>query len=133
MWGKLGLALLGRAMLSKFLIQFSADQWGCATSPDERREPHRDSWHGQRRLALRRSRRIASWREEDSYGFVMAYNAHQGWFEGNAFIRKTCHRQACQNHRAIRWRRLETEGEDTLVGFNPAKCFYGIVLNSFRA
>ena len=32
MWGKLGLALLGRAMFSKFLIQFSADQWGCAAS-----------------------------------------------------------------------------------------------------
>ena len=32
LWGKLGLALAGRAMLSKSLIQFSADGWGCAPS-----------------------------------------------------------------------------------------------------
>ena len=30
--GKLGLALVGRAMLSKSLIQFSADGWSCAPS-----------------------------------------------------------------------------------------------------
>ena len=29
LWGKLGLALVGRAMLSKSLIQFSADGWAC--------------------------------------------------------------------------------------------------------
>ena len=29
LWGKLGLALVGREMLSKFLIQFSTDGWGC--------------------------------------------------------------------------------------------------------
>ena len=28
-WGKLGLALVGKDMLSKCLIQFSADEWGC--------------------------------------------------------------------------------------------------------
>ena len=28
--GKLGLPLVGRDMLSKTLIQFSADVWGCA-------------------------------------------------------------------------------------------------------
>ena len=28
LWGKLGLAL-GKALLSKSLIQFSADGWGC--------------------------------------------------------------------------------------------------------
>ena len=27
--GKLGLVLMGRAMLSKSLIQFSVDAWGC--------------------------------------------------------------------------------------------------------
>ena len=27
--GKLGLALVGKDMLSKSLIQFSADEWGC--------------------------------------------------------------------------------------------------------
>ena len=32
LWNKLGLALVGRAMLSKSLIQFSADGWGCAPS-----------------------------------------------------------------------------------------------------
>ena len=32
LWGKLGLALVGRAMLSKSLIQFSADGWDCAPS-----------------------------------------------------------------------------------------------------
>ena len=32
MWGKLGLVLMGRAMLSKSLIQFSVDGWGCAPS-----------------------------------------------------------------------------------------------------
>ena len=31
-WGKLGLALVGKAMLSKSLIQFSADGWGCVPS-----------------------------------------------------------------------------------------------------
>ena len=30
LWGNLGLALMGGAMLSKSLIQFSADRWGCA-------------------------------------------------------------------------------------------------------
>ena len=29
---KLGLALMGRALLSKALIQLSADGWGCAPS-----------------------------------------------------------------------------------------------------
>ena len=29
LWGKLGLALVGRAMLSKSVIQLSADEWGC--------------------------------------------------------------------------------------------------------
>ena len=32
MWGKLGLVLMGRAMLSKSLIQFSVDGWGCVPS-----------------------------------------------------------------------------------------------------
>ena len=32
LWGKLGLSLVGKAMLSKSLIQFSADGWGCAPS-----------------------------------------------------------------------------------------------------
>ena len=32
LWGKLGLVLMGRAMLSKFLIQFSVDGWGCVPS-----------------------------------------------------------------------------------------------------
>ena len=31
-WGKLGPALVGRAMFSKSLIQISADGWGCAPS-----------------------------------------------------------------------------------------------------
>ena len=31
-WGKLGLALVGRALLSKARIQLSADGWGCAPS-----------------------------------------------------------------------------------------------------
>ena len=31
-WGKLGLLLMGRAMLSKSLIQFSVDGRGCAPS-----------------------------------------------------------------------------------------------------
>ena len=31
-WGKLGLVLLGRAMPSKFLIQFSFDGQGCVPS-----------------------------------------------------------------------------------------------------
>ena len=30
--GKLGLVLMGRAMLSKSLIQFSVDGWGCVPS-----------------------------------------------------------------------------------------------------
>ena len=30
--GKLGLVLMGRAMPSKFLIQFSVDGWGCVPS-----------------------------------------------------------------------------------------------------
>ena len=30
--GKLGLVLMGRAMLSKSLIQFSVDVWGCVPS-----------------------------------------------------------------------------------------------------
>ena len=30
LWGKLDLALEGRAMLSKSLIQLSIDGWGCA-------------------------------------------------------------------------------------------------------
>ena len=29
LWGNLGLALMGRAMFSKSLIQFSVDEWGC--------------------------------------------------------------------------------------------------------
>ena len=33
LWGKLGLSLVGRAMPSISLIQFSADGWGCAPSP----------------------------------------------------------------------------------------------------
>ena len=32
LWGKLGIALVVRAMLSKSLIQFSADGWACAPS-----------------------------------------------------------------------------------------------------
>jgi len=28
LWGKLGLALVGRALLRKSLIQLSADRWG---------------------------------------------------------------------------------------------------------
>ena len=32
LWGELGLALVGKAMLSKSLIQFSADGWGCVPS-----------------------------------------------------------------------------------------------------
>ena len=32
MWGKLGLVMMGRAMLSKSLIQFSVDGWGCVPS-----------------------------------------------------------------------------------------------------
>ena len=31
-WEKLGLALVGRALLSKTLIQLSADGWGCTPS-----------------------------------------------------------------------------------------------------
>ena len=31
-WGKLGLALVGRALLSKALIQLSADGWGYSPS-----------------------------------------------------------------------------------------------------
>ena len=30
-WGNLGLALMDSAMLSKSLIQFSVDQWGCVS------------------------------------------------------------------------------------------------------
>ena len=32
LWGNLGLVLMGRAMLSKSLIQFSVDGWGCVPS-----------------------------------------------------------------------------------------------------
>ena len=32
LWGNLGLALMGRPMLSKSLIQFSLDGWGCLAS-----------------------------------------------------------------------------------------------------
>ena len=32
LWNKLGLALVGRAMLSKSLIQFSVNGWGCVPS-----------------------------------------------------------------------------------------------------
>ena len=32
MWGKLCLVLVGRALLSKALIQLSADGWGCTPS-----------------------------------------------------------------------------------------------------
>jgi len=32
LWGKLSLALVCRAMLSKSLTQFSADGWGCVPS-----------------------------------------------------------------------------------------------------
>ena len=32
LWGKLGLVLMGRAILSKSLIQFSVDGWGCVHS-----------------------------------------------------------------------------------------------------
>ena len=31
-WGKLGLVLMGRAMLIKSLIQFSVDTWSCVPS-----------------------------------------------------------------------------------------------------
>ena len=31
-WEKLGLALVGRDLLSKALIQLSADDWGCTPS-----------------------------------------------------------------------------------------------------
>ena len=31
-WEKLGLALVGRALLGKALIQLSADGWGCTAS-----------------------------------------------------------------------------------------------------
>ena len=31
-WGKLGLVLMGRAMLSKSLLQFYVDVWGCVPS-----------------------------------------------------------------------------------------------------
>ena len=31
-WRKLGLALMGRALLSKALMQFAADGWGCTPS-----------------------------------------------------------------------------------------------------
>ena len=30
LWGKLGLVLVGKGMLSKSLIQLSVDGWGCA-------------------------------------------------------------------------------------------------------
>ena len=33
LWVKLGLAQVGKAMLSKSLIQFSADGWGCVSFP----------------------------------------------------------------------------------------------------
>ena len=32
LWGKLSLAVVGRVMLSKSLIQFSADGWDCVPS-----------------------------------------------------------------------------------------------------
>ena len=32
LWGKLGLVLVGKGMLSKSLIQFSVDWWGCVSS-----------------------------------------------------------------------------------------------------
>ena len=32
LWGNFGLALMVRAMLSKSLIQFSVDGWGCVPS-----------------------------------------------------------------------------------------------------
>ena len=32
LWGRLGLALVGRAMFSESLIQFSVDEWSCAPS-----------------------------------------------------------------------------------------------------
>ena len=32
LWQKLSLALVGEAMLSKSLIQFSADEWSCVPS-----------------------------------------------------------------------------------------------------
>ena len=32
LWGKLGLALVSWAMLSKSFIQFSTDGWGCVSS-----------------------------------------------------------------------------------------------------
>ena len=39
--GKLGLALVGKGMLSKSLIQFSADGWGCVPShPPYRPRPN---------------------------------------------------------------------------------------------
>ena len=31
-WGKLSLVLMGRVMLSKSLIQFSVEVWGCVPS-----------------------------------------------------------------------------------------------------
>ena len=34
LWSTLGLAVVGRAMLSKSLIQFSADGWVCVLRPD---------------------------------------------------------------------------------------------------
>ena len=41
LWGKLGLALVGRAMLSKFLVQFSADGGSCACTPPPTPSPVR--------------------------------------------------------------------------------------------
>ena len=32
MWGKLGLVLMGGAMLNKSLMQFSVEGWGCVPS-----------------------------------------------------------------------------------------------------
>ena len=32
LWGNLGLVLMARTMLSKLLIQFSVDGWGCVRS-----------------------------------------------------------------------------------------------------
>ena len=39
-WGKLGLVLVGEAMLSKSLIQFSTDGWGCVPSLYFGLKPH---------------------------------------------------------------------------------------------
>ena len=39
LWGKLGLTLVGKAMLSKSLIQFSADGWGCVPSQSQPETP----------------------------------------------------------------------------------------------